>query len=381
VENPLRIAEIRLRPLALAFKEPYHWAGRVDHGAANVLVEVMTDEGITGYGEVVAARPAEIALHALEGVRPLFIGESAFDMERLIHEARFLGSFNYTPRFANLTLAGLEMALWDVIGKALNRPVYQLFGGAFRQEVDYFGFVQGDTPDELADHARMLAADGYPVIYLKIGRGEGKDLENTAAVRSVIGDRKLRLDANEAWDPRTAIYMIKKLEQFEPEFIEQPTPAGSIAALRQVKESVSVPIAADQSVFSAHDVYEVCRQRAADLIVLSFHEAGGLMAFKQASAVAQAAGIPICLHGQSVSGMTDCAQHQVALTIQNLSDGNQIMHQLLEEDILAAPDLTPQNGVLGILSDRPGLGFELNWDAVERCAERYQKDSHYHTKT
>lgn len=378
MENLLRIAEIRLRPLALAFKEPYHWAGRVDYGAANLLVEVLTDEGITGYGEVIAARPAEVALHALEGVRPLFIGESAFDVERLIHEARFLGSFNYTPRFANLTLAGLELALWDVIGKALNRPVYQLFGGAFRQEVDYFGFVQGDTPDELADHARLLAAEGYPVIYLKIGRGEQKDLENTAAVRSVIGDRKLRLDANEAWDPRTAIYMIKKLEQFEPEFIEQPTPAGSIAALRQVKESVSVPIAADQSVFSAHDVYEVCRQRAADLIVLSFHEAGGLMAFKQAAAVAQAAGIPICLHGQSVSGMTDCAQHQVALTIQNLSDGNQIMHQLLEEDILAAPDLTPQNGVLGILSDRPGLGFELNWDAVERCAERYQRDSHYH---
>jgi L-alanine-DL-glutamate epimerase-like enolase superfamily enzyme len=377
----LRIAEIRLRPLALAFKEPYHWAGRVDYGAANLLVEVVTDEGITGYGEVIAARPAEGTMQALEGVRPLFIGQSVFDVERLTHEARFLGSFNYTPRFANLTLAGLEMALWDAIGKAVNRPVYQLFGGAFHNEVDYFGFVQGDTAEELAHHARRLAAEGYPVIYLKIGRGEDKDLENTAAVRDAIGDRKLRLDANEAWDPRTAIYMIKKLEKFEPEFIEQPTPAGSIVALRQVKESVSVPIAADQSVFSLHDVYEVCRQRAADLIVLSFHEAGGLMAFKKAAAVAQAACIPICLHGQSVTGMTDCAQHQVALTMQNLSDGNQIMHQLLEEDILLSPDLTPQNGELGIFSERPGLGFELNWDAVERCAERYQKDSHYHQTT
>jgi muconate cycloisomerase len=148
-----------------------------------------------------------------------------------------------------------------------------------------------------------------------------------------------------------------------------------------VKESVSVPIAADQSVFSLYDVYEVCRQRAADLIVLSFHEAGGLLAFKKAAAVAQAAGISICLHGQSVTGMTDCAQHQVALTIQNLSDGNQIMHQLLEEDILIAPDLTPQKGKLGMLSAHPGLGFELNWEAVERCAERYQKDAHYHGKT
>jgi muconate cycloisomerase len=172
--------------------------------------------------------------------------------------------------------------------------------------------------------------------------------------------------------------MIKKLEKFEPEFIEQPTPAGSIAALRQVKESVSVPIAADQAVFSLHDVYEVCRQRAADLIVLSFHEAGGLLAFKKAAAVAQAAAIPICLHGQSVTGMSDCAQHQVALTLPNLSDGNQIMHQLLEEDIVTMPDLTPQHGKLGIFSQRPGLGFDLNWEAVEHCAERYQKDPHYH---
>jgi muconate cycloisomerase len=374
----MRIAEIRLRPLALAFKEPYHWAGRVDYGAANLLVEVLTDAGIRGYGEVIAARPAEVVMHALEGVRPLFVGQSVFDVERLLYEARFLGSFNYTPRFANLALAGLEMAIWDAIGKTLQRPVYQLLGGAFHQEVDYFGFVQGDTAEELADHARLLAAEGYPVIYLKIGRGEKKDMANTEAVRAAIGDRKLRLDANEAWDPRTAIYMIKRLEQFEPEFIEQPTPAGSIAALRQVKECVSVPIAADQSVFSLYDVYEVCRQRAADLIVLSFHEAGGLLAFKQAAAVAQAASIPICLHGQSVSGMTDCAQHQIALTLQNLSDGNQIMHQLLEEDILTGPDLTPCKGKLGLPSDRPGLGFELDWDAVERCAERYKKDSHYH---
>jgi muconate cycloisomerase len=186
----------------------------------------------------------------------------------------------------------------------------------------------------------------------------------------------LRLDANEAWDTKTAIYMINKLAQFDPEFVEQPTPAQSLAALRQVKESVGVPIAADQCVFTLFDVYEVCRQRAADLIVLSFHEAGGLLAFKKAAAVAEAAGIRICLHGQSVTGMTDVAQHQVALTLPNLADGNQIMHQLLVEDLLAAPDITPVRGKLGPI-DLPGLGFELNWDAVQRAIDRYHSDASY----
>lgn len=373
----MKMTEIRLHPLALAFRQPYHWAGRVDLGAVNVLVEVATDAGLVGIGETTAGRPVEAMTETLEGVSPLFVGESPFDIERLVSRARFLGGFSHNARFANLALSGIEMALWDLIGQACGRPVYQLLGGAYRETVDYFGFVQGDSAEQLASHARELAEAGHAVIYLKVGRGNTKDLENTAAVRAAIGDRKLRLDANEAWDPRTAIHMINKLAAFDPEFIEQPTPAQSIAALRQVKESVSVPIAADQCVFSLYDVYEVCRQRAADLIVLSFHEAGGLLAFKKAAAVAEAAGISICLHGQSVTGMTDLAQHQVALTLPNLADGNQIMHQLLVEDVLASPDITPVQGKLGIY-DGPGLGFELNWDAVHRATERYEEQPIYH---
>jgi L-alanine-DL-glutamate epimerase-like enolase superfamily enzyme len=373
----MKISALHLKPLALSFKVPYHWAGRVDLGTATVLVTIETDEGISGYGETTSARPADGVMSLLQGISPLLVGESPFDVERLTHQARFLGAFSHHPRFANLALAGVEMALWDVIGKAVGRPVYQLLGGAYRHEVDYFGFVQGDTADELATHAAQLADAGYGVIYMKIGRGAERDVENTAAVRAAIGDRRLRLDANEAWDPLTAINMIKRLAHFDPEFIEQPTPAQSLSALKHVKESVSVPIAADQCVYSLYDVYEVCRQRAADVIVLSFHETGGLLAFKKAAAIAQAAGITICLHGQSVSGMTDLAQHQVALTLPNLADGNQIMHQLLVRDLVAAPDITPRRGKLG-LYERPGLGFEIDWDAVESAEELYRRDEHYH---
>ena len=226
-------------------------------------------------------------------------------------------------------LAGLEMALWDIIGKAAGQPVHQLLGGAVRDEVDYFGFVQGDTTEELVEDAATLAAAGYGVIYLKVGRGEDADLRNAAAVRDAIGDRRLRLDANGAWSVAEAIRMIRRLEPFEPDWIEQPTPPLSIAALRQVKESVGVPIAADQSAFTPEDVYEICRQRAADAIVLSPHEAGGLLRFGKAAAIAEAAGMPVCLHGQSVSGITDAAQHQLGLCTANLTDGNQIMHQLM----------------------------------------------------
>jgi L-alanine-DL-glutamate epimerase-like enolase superfamily enzyme len=373
----MKIAAIRTTPLALAFKEPYHWAGRVDHAAAVVLVEVETDDGLTGVGESVSAFPAEGAVSALRGVAPLFIGEPVSDVERLLTAARHLGSFNHTPWYANLVLGGLEMALWDILGKAAGLPVHRLLGGSVRGEVDYFGFVQGDTTEELVEDARDLAAAGHHVIYLKVGRGETTDLRNTAAVREVIGDRRLRLDANCAWSVAEAIHMIGRLREFEPEWIEQPTPLQSIAALRQVREAVAVPIAADQSVFTPADVYEVCRQRAADVIVLSPHEAGGLLAFGKAAAIAEAAGVSICLHGQGVSGITDCAQHHLGLRTANLTEGNQIMHQLLVEDLVTAPDLTPVRGRIGIL-EAPGLGVELDREAVRRAAELYERDERYH---
>ena len=373
----MKIARVKTTPMALAFREPYHWAGRVDHAAAVVLVEVETDDGLVGIGESVAAFPAEGTVAALQGVAPLFVGEPVFDIERLITGARHLGSFNHTPWHANFVLSGLEMALWDILGKAAGWPVHRLLGGAVRDEVDYFGFVQGDTTDELAEDARDLAAAGYGVIYLKIGRGEDADLRTTAAVREAIGGRRLRLDANCAWSVPEAIHMIGRLAQFEPEWIEQPTPMQSIAALRQVKESVSVPIAADQAVFTPADVYEICRQRAADVVVLSPHEAGGLLAFGKAAAIAEAAGVPVCLHGQGVSGITDAAQHHLGLRTANLTDGNQIMHQLLVEDLVTAPDLTPAQGKIGLF-ETPGLGIELDWDAVRRAAERYERDDGCH---
>lgn len=370
----MKIARIQTTPLALAFKEPYHWAGRVNHAAAVVLVEVETDDGLVGIGESVAAFPAEGTVAALQGVAPLFVGQPVFDVERLITGARHLGGFNHTPWHANFVLAGLEMALWDILGKAAGWPVYRLLGGAVREEVDYFGFVQGDTAEELVEDAHDLAAAGHAVIYLKVGRGEAADLRNTAAVRQAIGGRRLRLDPNCAWSVPEAIHMIGKLREFEPEWVEQPTPLMSIAAMRQVKEAVGVPIAADQAVFTPADVYEICRQRAADVIVLSPHEAGGLLAFGKAAAIAEAAGVPVCLHGQGVSGITDTAQHHLGLRTANLTEGNQIMHQLLVEDLVSAPDLTLTQGKLGRL-DGPGLGIELDRDAVHRAAELYRRGS------
>lgn len=364
----MKITRIEITPLILRSITPYHWAGRVDYGAYVVLVEVHTDAGVVGVGESTAGFPPQATAQTLDGVAARLIGESVYDIERLITRVRHLGSFNHAPRAAGLTLAGLEMALWDAVGKAAGRPVCDLLGGPVRDEVDYFGFPQGDTADELARDAGRLADEGYTVIYSKVGRGEALDMENTAAVRDAIGDRRLRIDANGAWSVEEAIRMIGLLQRFHIDWVEQPTPETSLAALKHVRDSVTVPIAADQSVYSVDEVYQVCLQRAADVIVLSPHETGGVLAFRRATAIAAAAGIPICLHGQGVSTITDAAQHQLGLCTGNLTDGNQIMHQLFVDDLASAPALDPEGGRVGRLGGA-GFGVELDRDAVARAAE------------
>jgi len=371
------IKSIKTTPLHCTFKQPYHWAQGVNYGAPVILIEVETNTGVIGVGESVASPIVAPVLAILRDAIPNFIGQSAYDANRIIWNYYQYG-FNSkgtgsAPRYFSQALAGIELALWDAIGKQAKLPLHKLLGGAVRDKVEYFGFVQGDTPDELAGHARELARAGFKVLYVKVGRGAELDVEIVSAVRKAVGDRvRLRLDANEVWDMLAARRMFQKLKPFDPEFIEQPVPGRTGSeGLSRLRAVTNIPIAADQTAYSADDVFELCRNRAADVIVLGLHETCGVVRFRKAAAVAEAAGVNVCLHGVFETGITTCASNQVAATISNMDDGNQIMWQLLAEDIVIMPNLVPKDGGLPI-SELNGLGFELNRDAVARAAEAYR---------
>ncbi len=373
----MKITEIRTTPLLCRFKQPYHWAQGVNWAAPVILIEIETDQGVTGIAESVASPTVEPVHAIIRDAIPHFVGKSVYDGNRTIADyyrsgfnARGTGS---APRYFSQAMAGIELALWDAIGKAAGQPLHRLLGGAVRDEIRYFGVVQGDTPKELAEHARTLVEEGFQVLYVKVGRGEALDLEIVQAVRKAIGNVRLRLDANEVWDGMEARRMFEKLRPHDPEFIEQPVPGpGGAEILARLRALTGIPIAADQSVYGPEEAYDICRSRAADVIVLGLHETCGVLRFRKAAAIAEAAGVRICLHGVFETGITTCAANQVAATIANLDDGNQIMWQLLEEDIVASPSLTPVNGALPVF-DKPGLGFELDRDAVGRAAEAYRK--------
>ena len=375
----MKIIEIHTTPLWIPYKQPYHFAQGVILGAGVILVDVRTDEGVTGYGESIATPSAPGIQAYLARAAEICIGRSPFENARLMSEAYHalfeLAGTCSAPRFAGQVLAGLEMALWDAMGKAVGRPVHELLGGAVRDEVRYFGFPQGKTAEDIAGEARRLAASGYDVIYVKVGRGDDLDADVVAQVRAAIGPKKrLRLDPNEHWQPARAARMIRTLSRYDIELVEQPTHAESIDALARVRAASPVAIAADQSVFTPQDAYDACRQQAVDLIVIGLHETGGLLRLLKIAHIAAAADIDVCIHGLYETGITTAASNHAAAVTPNLDDGNQYMNHFLAWDIVESPDLTPQGGTLPILKG-PGLGFELDQSAVARAAQAWRERS------
>ena len=372
----MKIKSINCYPLLISNKYPYYWSHGIINSTEIILIEIEAENGVKGYGESIATPSGEGVKAFIDSASSVLIGEDIFQNQRIIkkcyHSLFQAHGTCSAPRFGAQILSGLEMALWDLCGKIVERPLHELLGGKYRDKIEYFGFIQGNSADELAIDAKKLSKNGHKVIYGKIGREESTDVQIVKKVREAVGkDIRLRFDPNEAWDLVTAKRMIEKLEDFSIEMIEQPCNHMNISVLKQIKDLNKVSIGVDQSVFNLNDLFQIALLNAADLVVLGLHETGGIGGLKKAAAVAESAGLNICIHGLHETGITTCAANQVAATIPNLDDGNQFMNHLIESDIINSPDLTLQNGGLPVL-DGPGLGFEINFEAVQEAKEKYK---------
>ena len=372
----MKIKSINCYPLLINNKYPYYWSHGIINSTEIILIEIEAENGVKGYGESIATPSGEGVKAFIDSASSVLIGEDIFQNQRIIkkcyHSLFQAHGTCSAPRFGAQILSGLEMALWDLCGKIVERPLHELLGGKYRDKIEYFGFIQGNSADELAIDAKKLSKNGHKVIYGKIGREESTDVQIVKKVREAVGkDIRLRFDPNEAWDLVTAKRMIEKLEDFSIEMIEQPCNHMNISVLKQIKDLNKVSIGVDQSVFNLNDLFQIALINAADLVVLGLHETGGIGGLKKAAAVAESAGLNICIHGLHETGITTCAANQVAATIPNLDDGNQFMNHLIESDIINSPDLTLQNGGLPVL-DGPGLGFEINFEAVQEAKEKYK---------
>jgi L-alanine-DL-glutamate epimerase-like enolase superfamily enzyme len=375
----VRVARVEATPLAIPLEQEFHWSGGVQRGANLVLFSVHTDDGVVGYGESICEDPVAVTSYGLL-MAEHFVGQELANVEAMLRSVWTEGRWRFWPQFTQLTVSGIEMACWDALGRTLGVPTNVFFGGRVRDEVDFFGFVQGDSPEQLARHAGELAARGFDVVYVKLGRSARDDEECVAAIRDAIGpERLLRVDPNEAWDVGEAVERIRRLETYGLDWVEQPVPAGNVKGLAHVRRSVGVKIAADQAVFTTRQLLEVLREEAADVVVQGAHDAGGLLPFRQQATIAQAHGVNVNRHAFMETEVSFLANLQVAATIPNLTSGNQVMHQLLAERLVKPPLPLLENGRARV-PDLPGHGFEIDLDAVAVAHERWERDGPYPTR-
>ena len=371
----MKITTVTATPIGLPLERPFHWRSGVQEGVNLVLFAVETDEAVTGYGESICEDPAAVESYGRLMARA-FVGRSPGDVEAILSGLWRDGRWRVVPRFSLQVLSGLESACWDALGKGLGVPASTFLGGRVNDEVDFMAFPQGDTADELARDAAALAAEGHRVVYIKVGRPGRDDAEVVAAVREAIGPEPLlRVDPNEAWDVPGAVDAIRRLEEYDLDWVEQPVPAPNVAGLARVRRSVRTKIAADQAVHTTAELRAVLEQEAADAVVLGSHEAGGLWRWRQMAYLAESYGIPMNRHACPESAISTFAALQVMACLPNQTLGSQVMHHLLSEQLVTTP--IENRGGRVVVPTAPGLGFEVDLDAVERARERYERQGPY----
>ena len=212
---------------------------------------------------------------------------------------------------------------------------------------------------------------GFRTMYLKIGFDVANDLALARAIREEVGpDIAIRVDANEAWSPLQAIKALRAFEEVGLEFLEQPIDMNDLAGAIRLRQSTTTPIGANQSAWEIHHVPQLLASGAADVIVTDPHQLGGLSLFRDVAAMCETAHMPLVKHSFGDLGITTAATLHVLGGLPGPPLANQTHFNLMEHDMLATP-FTFEDGCLHVPSG-PGLGVELDRDALEHYAEIYE---------
>jgi muconate cycloisomerase len=272
--------------------------------------------------------------------------------------------------------AGLEMALWDIVGKALDAPVYQLLGGRVRERVPLSYSVPFGEPKAMAEYALERVREGHRTVKVKVGNDPVTDVEAVQRVREAIGaEVRLRVDANMAWPTaKEAIRMIRAMEPWHLELVEQPLPPRELDAMAEVRRGIGVPLMADESLRTPRDAMEVVRRGAADIGNVYVSEAGGLLNASRIFAICEAAGIPCMIGSMPEFGIGTAAQIHLGVAMTNLGPDSDTCGVLYHaEDLLTRP-LRIEGGY-AYAPEGPGLGVEIDPAVLERWRRNAPADA------
>lgn len=335
-----------------------------------VFVKVYTDEGITGVGEGTLEYKEKALCGAIEHLKNYLLGKDPRQIEKHYHDI-YRDAYWRGGAVLMSALSAVECALWDILGKSLGVPVYQLLGGKVNDDVRIYingWFAGAKTPEEFGEKAKEAVKKGITAMkwdpfgksYLQIS---GKDLDTAlkcvAAVREAVGNEvDLLIEGHGRFDVPTGIKIAQELAPFKPMWFEEPVPPNNLEALKAVRDKSPVAISAGERLYTRFDYNELFRTRACDYIQPDISHAGGIMELKKIAASAEANYIPFAPHNPS-GPIANAATLQLAACCPNFCI-LEIMYSDVEyRKYVTNENLEYKDGRIKI-GDKPGLGIELN---------------------
>ena len=359
----------------------FGWSQRVADRRQTALCVVSTDEGIQGLGEAFYfGGPATIVAQMMEGAfGPLIVGQDPLDTsvlwDRLYNWTRDQGQKGVTLS----ALSAIDIALWDIKGKALGLPVYKLLGGAYRAKARVYATglyePQGvpSIEDALVEEALGYKEEGFSGLKLKVGYDLKTDVRYVRAIREAIGDEMaLMVDANHAYNASEAIRLARAIEPYDVYWFEEPVPPEDIEGYLEVKRNTSLLVAGGECEYTRYGFRQWIVRRAVDILQPDLCAAGGFSEMQKIVAMASAANLPVIPHvwGTNV-GLAASLQFFAALPhfperrfpAEPFFEYDRSPHPLREG--VTHEQFVMQGGYLPI-PDRPGLGVSLDPEFVER---------------
>ena len=353
----MKITKVRLGRISVPLRTPFKTALRSVSSVEDVIVELHTDCGAIGYGEapptgaITGDTTGAIVGAIQDHIAKTILGRDVDEFEPLLQSVQKCIVGNSSAK------AAVDMALWDLYGQLYHIPVYKLLGGGRKKIVTDITISVND-PETMAKDARLAVARGYDCLKMKVGISPELDVARLKAVRSAVGkDVVIRIDANQAWQPKQAVGILNRMQEqgLDIELVEQPVKAHDFEGLKYVTERSYVPVLADEAVFSPEDAMTIMKMGAADLINIKLMKCGGLYNALKIASAAQVFGVE-CMIGCMLE-----AKISVNAAVHLGCARNIITRVDLDGPVLCSEDPILGGAVFHekeiTVSDAPGLGI------------------------
>ncbi|HAQ08189.1 MAG TPA: dipeptide epimerase [Bacillus bacterium] len=354
----MKITAIHLYAVQLPLEVPFVVSYQSYKSIPSIIVKVETDEGITGYGEGVADEHVtgetwEGTYHILKNrIAPAMIGNNPLEIER-IHD--IMDGLIYGSPTAK---AAIDIACYDIFGKKIQQPIYQLIGGRYHKEFPITHVLSIADPEKMADEAAAMAEKGYQSFKMKVGTKVSEDIQRIKAVRERVGaGPAIRVDVNQGWkNSAAALTALEQLRGSQIDWLEQPVLADDIDGMAEIKSKTVVPLMIDEGLKGMKEMREIIRKRAADKLNIKLMKCGGIYPATKLAHQAEMAGLECQIGSMVESSIASAAGFHVAFSKKVITSVELTGPLKFSKDV---GDLAYDVPYIR-LTEKPGLGIEIN---------------------